>query len=121
MGKLGTTETSAKVGDVEVRLETGLVAGQAGGAVIAHLGETIVLVTTTASPRPKENLDFFPLTVDYEERMYAAGKIPGGFFKREGRPSESAILNARIVDRSMRPTFDEGLRNEIQIIVNTLS
>ncbi|MDQ3974262.1 MAG: polyribonucleotide nucleotidyltransferase, partial [Actinomycetota bacterium] len=85
------------------------------------LGDTILLVTTTASSRPKEHLDFFPLTVDYEERMYAAGKIPGGFFKREGRPSEQAILTCRLVDRPMRPTFDDGLRNEIQILVTTLS
>jgi polyribonucleotide nucleotidyltransferase len=121
MGKLGTIEASAKIEDVEIRLETGNLAGQAGGAVVAHIGETILHVTTTASSRPKEHLDFFPLTVDYEERMYAAGKIPGGFFKREGRPSENAILTARLVDRPMRPTFDEGLRNEIQILILTLS
>ena len=121
MAKLGTTEASAKIGDAEIRFETGKLAGQAGGAVVASLGETTLLVTTTASKRPKEHLDFFPLTVDYEERMYAAGKIPGGFFKREGRPSENAILTARLVDRPMRPTFPEGLRNEIQILITTLS
>ncbi len=121
MGKLGTHEVSAKVGDAEIRFETGKLAGQAGGSVVAHLGETSLLVASTASSRPKEHLDFFPLTVDYEERMYAAGKIPGGFFKREGRPSENAILTARLVDRPMRPTFAEGLRNEIQILITTLS
>jgi polyribonucleotide nucleotidyltransferase len=121
MGKLGTTEASAKIGDAEIRFEAGKLAGQAGGAVVAHLGETTLLVACTASTRPKEHLDFFPLTVDYEERMYAAGKIPGGFFKREGRPSEAAILTARLVDRPMRPTFDDGLRNEIQILITTLA
>ncbi|HUH07997.1 MAG TPA: polyribonucleotide nucleotidyltransferase [Egibacteraceae bacterium] len=121
MGKLGTTEASAKIGDVEIKFESGKLAGQAGGAVVAHLGESILLVTSTASSRPKEHLDFFPLTVDYEERMYAAGKIPGGFFKREGRPSETAILTCRLIDRPMRPTFADGLRNEIQILVTTLS
>jgi len=121
MGKLGSTEASAKIGDAEIRFESGTLAGQAGGAVVAHLGETTLLVTATASSKPKEHLDFFPLTVDYEERMYAAGKIPGGFFKREGRPSENAILTARLVDRPMRPTFDNGLRNEIQILITTLA
>jgi len=121
MGKLGTAEASAKIGDAEIRFETGKLAGQAGGSVVAHLGETILLVASTASSRPKEHLDFFPLTVDYEERMYAAGKIPGGFFKREGRPSENAILTCRLVDRPMRPTFADGLRNEIQILITTLS
>ena len=119
--KLGTISASAVIGDAEVRFESGKLARQAGGAVVAHLGETTLLCTTTASRTPKEHLDFFPLTVDYEEKMYAAGKIPGGFFKREGRPSENAILTARLVDRPMRPTFTEGLRNEIQILITTLS
>jgi polyribonucleotide nucleotidyltransferase len=121
MGKLGTHEVSAQIGDATVTFETGKTAGQAGGACVAHIGETILHVTATASSRPKEHLDFFPLTVDYEEKMYAAGKIPGGFFKREGRPSETAILTARLIDRPMRPTFDDGLRNEIQILVMALS
>ena len=121
MATLGTHEASRKIGDATIRFETGKLAGQAGGSVVAHLGETILLVASTASGRPKEHLDFFPLTVDYEERMYAAGKIPGGFFKREGRPSENAILTARLVDRPMRPTFADGLRNEIQILITTLS
>jgi polyribonucleotide nucleotidyltransferase len=121
MGKLGTVESATTVGDVEVRFESGKLAGQAGGAVVAHLGDTMLLVTSTASSRPKEHLDFFPLTVDFEEKMYAAGRIPGSFFKREGRPSENAILTCRLVDRPMRPTFDDGLRNEIQILITTLA
>ena len=121
MGMLGIHESSTKIGDVEIRFESGKLAGLAGGAVVAHLGETTLLVTSTASSKPKEHLDFFPLTVDYEEKMYAAGKIPGGFFKREGRASENAILVCRLVDRPMRPTFDNGLRNEIQILITTLS
>jgi len=121
MGTLGTTESSVKIGGVTISFESGKLAQQAGGAVIAHIGETTLLVTSTASSKPKEHLDFFPLTVDYEERMYAAGKIPGGFFKREGRPSETAVLTSRLVDRPMRPTFDDGLRNEIQILITTLA
>ena len=121
MGKLGTYESETTVGRSTVRFEAGKIAGQAGGAVVAYLGETSLLVTSTASNRPKEHLDFFPLTVDYEERMYAAGRIPGSFFKREGRPSEDAILTCRLVDRPMRPTFADGLRNEIQIIITTLA
>ena len=121
MGTLGTVERSTHVGDAEIRFEAGKLAGQAGGAVVAHLGDTTLLVTSTASSRPKEHLDFFPLTVDYEEKMYAAGRIPGSFFKREGRPSENAILTCRLVDRPMRPTFDDGLRNEIQILITTLA
>ncbi|HVM20054.1 MAG TPA: polyribonucleotide nucleotidyltransferase [Egibacteraceae bacterium] len=121
MGKLGNHEVATKIGDVEIRFETGKLAGQAGGSAVAHVGDTTLLVTSTASKSPKEHLDFFPLTVDFEEKMYAAGKIPGGFFKREGRASENAILTSRLIDRPMRPTFDNGLRNEIQILVLTLS
>ncbi len=121
MTALGTTESSIQIGGATLRFEAGKLAGQAGGAVVATLGETILLCTATASKSPKEHLDFFPLTVDYEEKMYAAGKIPGGFFKREGRASENAILTCRLVDRPMRPTFDNGLRNEIQILLTTLS
>ncbi len=119
--RLGTVAASAVIGDAEIRFESGRIAKQAGGAVVAYLGETILLCATTASRTPKEHLDFFPLTVDYEEKMYAAGKIPGGFFKREGRPSENAILTARLVDRPLRPTFHHGLRNEIQILITSLS
>jgi polyribonucleotide nucleotidyltransferase len=105
----------------EVFLETGKLALQAGGAVVVGIGETELLVTATAGKQPKEQLDFFPLTVDVEERMYAAGKIPGGFFRREGRPSETAILTARLVDRPLRPSFPKGLRNEVHVIATVLS
>src|SRR6266511_2001172 len=109
------------VGGREMFFETGKLAKQAGGAVIVGLGETQVLVTATAGRNPKEQLDFFPLIVDVEERMYAAGKIPGGFFCREGRPSETAILTARLVDRPLRSSFPKGLRNEIHVVAIILS
>src|SRR5919197_3627172 len=109
------------IGGRELYLETGKLAKQAGGAVVAGIGETQVLVTATAAKTPKEQLDFLPLTVDVEERMYAAGKIPGGFFRREGRPSETAILTARLIDRPLRPSFPKGLRNEIHVIATILS
>lgn len=121
MTQLGTYEATATIGGVEITMESGKLAGQAGGSVVCHLGETILLVTSTASRRPKEHLDFFPLTVDFEEKMYAAGRIPGSFFKREGRPSENAILTCRLVDRPLRPTFADGLRNEVQVLITTLS
>jgi polyribonucleotide nucleotidyltransferase len=119
MGALGKIEHTVDIQGKTLRFEGGKIAPQAGGAVVASLGDTTILTTTTASAQPKEFLGFFPLTVDVEERMYAAGKIPGGFFKREGRPSENAILTARLIDRPLRPTFSEGLRNEVQI-VNTI-
>ena len=109
------------VGGRELYLETGKLAKLAGGAVIIGLGETQLLVTATAAKHPKEQLDFMPLTVDVEERMYAAGKIPGGFFRREGRPSETAILTARLVDRPLRPSFPKGMRNEIHVVATILS
>src|SRR6266702_4930341 len=109
------------VGGREMYLETGKLAGLAGGAVVAGIGETQVLVTATAGKSPKEQLDFLPLTVDVEERMYAAGKIPGGFFRREGRASETAILTARLIDRPLRPSFPKGFRNEVQVIATILS
>ncbi len=112
---------SGPVGGQDIYMETGKLARQAGGAVVIGIGETQVLVTATAGKTPKEQLDFFPLTVDVEERMYAAGKIPGGFFRREGRPSETAILTARLVDRPLRPSFPKGLRNEVHIIATILS
>src|ERR687892_1190902 len=105
----------------DMLLETGKLAKLAGGAVVVGLGETELLVPATASKSPKEQLDFMPLTVDVEERMYAAGKIPGGFFRREGRPSETAILTARLIDRPLRPTFRKGFRNEIHVICTVLS
>jgi polyribonucleotide nucleotidyltransferase len=104
-------------GTVTVRFETGRLARQAAGSSVVYLdGETMVLSATTASKQPKEGLDFFPLTVDVEERMYAAGRIPGSFFRREGRPSEDAILTCRLIDRPLRPSFVKGLRNEVQIV-----
>jgi polyribonucleotide nucleotidyltransferase len=100
-----------------IRFETGRLARQAAGSAVAYLDdETMVLSATTASKKPKDNLDFFPLTVDVEERMYAAGRIPGSFFRREGRPSEDAILTCRLIDRPLRPSFVKGLRNEIQVV-----
>ena len=102
-------------------VETGKMAKQANGAVLVRYGETVVLVTATASAEPREGVDFFPLTVDYEEKMYAVGKIPGGFIKREGRPAESAILNSRLIDRPIRPLFPEGYRNDVQIVATVLS
>ncbi|GGL26806.1 polyribonucleotide nucleotidyltransferase [Phycicoccus endophyticus] len=105
-----------------VRFETGRLAKQAGGAVAAYLDEdTMLLSTTTAGKSPREGFDFFPLTVDVEERMYAAGKIPGSFFRREGRPSTDAILTCRLIDRPLRPTFTKGLRNEVQVVITVLS
>ncbi|MDQ6649896.1 MAG: polyribonucleotide nucleotidyltransferase [Actinomycetota bacterium] len=104
-----------------IRFETGRLARQAAGSVAAYLGDTMILAATTASKSPKENLDFFPLTVDTEERMYSLGKIPGSFFRREGRPSEDAILTCRLTDRPLRPLFAKGLRNEIQIVLTIMS
>jgi polyribonucleotide nucleotidyltransferase len=104
-----------------IRFETGRLAKQAAGSVTIYQGDTLVLSAATASKRPKENLDFFPLTVDVEERMYAAGKIPGSFFRREGRPSEDAILTCRLTDRPLRPSFKKGLRNEVQVVSTVLA
>ena len=105
-----------------IRFETGRLAQQAAGAVVAYLDdETMLLSATSASKHPKEHFDFFPLTVDVEERMYAAGRIPGSFFRREGRPSTDAILTCRLIDRPLRPSFVDGLRNEIQVVVTVMS
>lgn len=101
--------------------ETGHYAQQAGGSVLCRYGETVVLVTATASREPREGIDFFPLLVDYEERLYAVGKIPGGFIKREGRPSEAAILAARQIDRPIRPLFPQGFRNDVQVVATVMS
>ncbi|MET0805547.1 MAG: polyribonucleotide nucleotidyltransferase, partial [Lacisediminihabitans sp.] len=113
---------NGKFGTRTVRFETGRLAQQAQGAVAAYLDEdTMLLSATSASKHPKDNFDFFPLTVDVEERSYAAGKIPGSFFRREGRPSTEAILVCRLIDRPLRPSFVEGLRNEVQIVITVLS
>jgi len=116
-----TTSYQATIGDHSISIEAGKLAGQAGGAVTVRCGDTLVLVTATASKQLREGTSFLPLTVDYEERLYAAGKIPGGFFKREGRPTERAILLCRLTDRSLRPLFHPGIRNDIQVIVTALS
>jgi polyribonucleotide nucleotidyltransferase len=107
-------------GSSEMRLETGRIARQATGAVLASMGETVVLASVVAAREPSDR-DFLPLTVDYEEKTYSAGRIPGGFFKREGRPSEKAILTCRLIDRPIRPLFPEGFRNEVQVIITVLS
>ncbi|MFO1111540.1 MAG: polyribonucleotide nucleotidyltransferase [Bradyrhizobium sp.] len=104
-----------------LKLETGKVARQADGAVVATYGETVVLATVVAAKTPREGVDFLPLTVDYQEKTYAAGRIPGGYFKREGRPSEKETLVSRLIDRPIRPLFVDGWRNETQVIVNVLS
>src|SRR5260370_26464063 len=105
------------LGQHRIRFETGKLAKLAAGSAVVYLDdETMVLSGTTAAKSPKENLDFFPLTVDVEERMYAVGRIPGSFFRREGRPSEDAILTCRLIDRPLRPSFVKGLRNEVQIV-----
>ncbi|MFD7657567.1 polyribonucleotide nucleotidyltransferase [Actinosynnema sp. NPDC059797] len=120
-------ETSAVIdngrfGTRTIRFETGRLARQAAGSVVAYLDdETMLLSATTASKQPKEHFDFFPLTVDVEERMYAAGRIPGSFFRREGRPSTDAILTCRLIDRPLRPSFVDGLRNEIQVVITVMS
>src|SRR6266540_3427425 len=118
---LGTQHSRAVIdngalGTREIIFSTGRLARQAAGSALAHLGDTVVLSATTASKQPRDQLDFFPLTVDVEERMYAAGRIPGAFFRREGRPSEDAILTCRLIDRPLRPSFVKGLRNEIQVV-----
>ena len=116
------TIDNGSFGTRTIRFETGRLAQQAAGAVVAYLDdETMLLSATTASKAPKEHFDFFPLTIDVEERMYAAGRIPGSFFRREGRPSTDAILTCRLIDRPLRPTFVSGLRNEIQVVVTVLS
>jgi polyribonucleotide nucleotidyltransferase len=112
---------SMEIAGRTLTLEAGRFAEQANGAVVVRYGDTMLLATAVASKEPRADADFFPLTVDYEEKMYAAGKIPGSFFKREGKPTDSAILTARLTDRPLRPLFPEGYRNEVQIIVTTFS
>src|ERR1700756_1688115 len=109
------------LGDRKITLETGRMAKQANGAVVVRSGDAVVLVTACMAPEPKPGAGFFPLTVDYREYTYAAGKIPGGFIKREGRPSEKEILTSRLIDRPIRPLFPEGFGCETQIIAMVLS
>ncbi len=112
---------TAKFGDRDIILETGKLAEQAGGAVTVRDGDTVVFATATMSKKARAGIDFFPLSVDFEEKMYAAGRIPGSFFRREGRPSEQAILASRVVDRPLRPLFPDDLRNDVQIILSAFS
>ena len=112
---------SIEIAGKTLTMETGKMAKQANGAVFITYGETSVLVTATASKEAKEGTDFFPLTVDYIEKMYASGKIPGGFFKREARPSTQATLNARLIDRPIRPLFPKGFRNAVHVVITVLS
>ena len=116
------TIDNGKYGKREIRFETGRLARQAAGTALVYLDDdSMLLSATTASKQPKDQFDFFPLTVDVEERMYAAGKIPGSFFRREGRPSEDAILTCRLIDRPLRPAFVKGLRNEVQVVVTVMA
>jgi len=112
---------NGRFGTRSISFETGRLARLAAGSVAVTIGDTMLLSATTASKNPKEHFDFFPLTVDVEERMYAAGRIPGSFFRREGRPSEDAILTCRLIDRPLRPSFTKGLRNEVQVVITVLS
>src|ERR1041384_7034574 len=112
---------TAQVGAGSIRIETGKVAKQADGAVLVQLGETIVLIAAVAATKAKEGQDFFPLTVDYRERAAAVGKFPGGYFKREGRPTEKEILTCRLTDRPLRPLFPKGYLFDTQIIAVLLS
>ena len=102
-------------------IETGRLAKQASGAVLVQYGDTMVLATVTCSKDPREDIDFFPLSVEYQERTYAAGRFPGGFFKREGRPSEKEILSARLIDRPIRPLFPKDFKNDVQVAIFVLS
>src|SRR5664279_3650025 len=122
---ISTVETvigNGSFGQRTIRFETGILAQQAAGSVSAFLDDdTMLLSATTAGKHPKDHFDFFPPTIDVEERMYAAGRIPGSFFRREGRPSEDAILTCRLIDRPLRPTFKKGLRNEVQVAITVLA
>ena len=112
---------TALVGGKSIVFETGKLAGQAGGAVTVRLGDTMMFAAATMSAETRPGIDFFPLTVDYEERMYAGGRIPGSFFRREGRPTEEAILITRLTDRPLRPLFPKDLRNDVQVIMYSFS
>src|SRR5262245_21968125 len=112
---------SAQIAGRTLTIETGRYAEQADGAVTVRYGDTMLLATVVGAREAREGIDFFPLTVDYEEKMYAAGKIPGSFFKREGRPTQTAILTSRLTDRPLRPLFPKGYYNEVQVIITTLS
>ena len=110
-----------EIGGRNLIIETGKLDRQAGAAVTVRYGDTVVLVTACTRDKPREGIDFLPLTIDYEERLYAAGKIPGGFIRREGRPSQEAILASRLTDRPLRPLLPKGWRNDIQLVITVLS
>ncbi len=112
---------SREFGGKTLTIETGRVANLAGGAVTVRYGDTVVLCTATMARKPRPGTDFFPLTIDYEEKMYAKGEIPGSFFRREGRPSTEAILSARLTDRPLRPLFPKSMRNDVQVVNTVLS
>ena len=113
---------SCKIGDADFSFETGKLAGQASGAVLARVGDTVVLATTIMNDKAREGIDFFPLLLDYEERLYAAGKIKGRrWIKREGRATDDAILKGRVIDRTLRPLFPDGMRNDVQVTAMVLS
>src|SRR5215207_10612495 len=112
---------SIKLGDKELTVETGRVAKQADGAVVIRYGDTMLLVAAVSAPNAREGVDFFPLTVEYRESNYAAGRIPGNYFRREGRPNEKEVLTSRLIDRPCRPLFAEGYRNETQVIASVIS
>ena len=114
-------QRSLQLGGRELSFETGKIAKQAHGSVIVNYSDSTVLVTAVSSNEPREGIDFFPLTVEYQEKAFAAGKIPGGFFKREGRPSVDEVLTSRLIDRPIRPLFPEGNANETQVISTVLS
>ncbi len=120
-GVEGIHRFTAKLGNKDIIIETGRYAMQAGGAVTVQMGDTLILATATMSNSVRPGMDFFPLSVDYEERLYAAGRIPGSFFRREGRPAEQAILTSRVTDRPLRPLFPKDLRNEVQVVITALS
>lgn len=112
---------SFQLGQHTVTLETGVIARQADAAVVASMGDTTVLVSVVGQKEAVEGRDFFPLTVNYQERAYAAGRLPGGFFKREGRPSEGETLTARLIDRPIRPLFPDGFNNDVQVVITVVS
>src|ERR687885_1026461 len=118
---MSVVRSHAIINGKQLVFETGKLAEQAGGAVTVRYGDTVVFAAATVSPTVRPGIDFFPLTVDFEERLYAAGKIPGSFPRREGRPSEYGILTGRLVDRPLRPLFPKGFRNDVQIIVTPFS
>ena len=121
MSMFNKVSKSFMFGQHEVTLTTGEIARQASGAVVVQMGDTVILATVVAKKETKPGQDFFPLTVDYIEKAYAAGKFPGGFFKREGRPSEHETLTSRLIDRPIRPLFPDGFFNEVQVIIHVLS